>query len=212
MPNRTGTVRVYLPDMRPKPLLILLAVLGPLAFASPAMAADVSVSVVDFSFTAKQVNVGVGEKVTWSFDAAGHTTTSDRAQPESWDSGAQVESQGATFEHIFNTPGRFTYYCRPHASFMKGAVVVGTDEHKKSQSKFSAVRRGRKVTVKFTLVEAAKVNVSLSGADDRKATRKRLRPGRYSIVFKNVDPGRYRAKATFTDDFDKKSVARTTTR
>ena len=201
-----------LPDMRPKPLLIPLAVLTPLAFASPAMAADVSVSVLDFEFQAKQVDVGVGEKVTWNFDAGGHTTTSDRGQPESWDSGAQVEPQGATFEHTFNTPGRFSYYCRPHASFMKGTVVVGTDEHKKSQSRFSAVRRGRKVTVKFTLVEAAKVSVSLSGADDRKATRKRLRPGRYSIVFKNVDPGRYRAKATFTDDFDKKSVARATIR
>jgi plastocyanin len=201
-----------LPDMRRKPLLIPLAVLSPLAFASPATAADVSVSVVDFSFQASQVNVGVGEKVTWSFDAGGHTTKSDRGQPESWDSGPQLASQGATFEHTFNTPGRFTYYCQPHASFMKGTVVVGTDEHRKSQSKFSAVRRGRKVTVKFALVEAAKVSVSLSGADDRKATRKRLRPGRYSIVFKNVDPGRYRAKATFTDDFDKKSVARTTIR
>jgi plastocyanin len=200
-----------LPEMRPKPLLIPLAVLSPLVFASPAMAADVSVSVVDFSFTAKQVNVGVGEKVTWSFDAAGHTTTSDRSQPEAWDSGVAVQPAGATFEHTFDTPGRFTYYCRPHASFMKGAVVVGTDEHKKSQSKFSQSRRGSTVTYNFTLVEAAKVSIKLQGEAKRSASSKRLGPGKHSIKLKNMEPGKYNGTATFTDDFGKKSVVKIST-
>jgi plastocyanin len=192
--------------MRPTRLLIPLAVLSPLTLASPALAADASVNIFDFEFIAKEVQVGVGETVTWNFVAAGHTTTSDRGQPESWNSGPEPGPPGTSFTHTFDTPGRFSYVCFPHRSFMKGTVVVGTDEHKRSQSKFTHVRRGSKLTFKFTLVEAAKVEIKLSGAAKRSATRKRLRPGKHSIVFKNLNPGQYRAKATFTDDFDKRSV------
>jgi plastocyanin len=205
--------RVFmLPPMRPKRLVIPLVVLSTLAFAAPAMAADATVGVFDFEFDAKQVEVGVGETVTWNFVAAGHTTTSDRGQPDRWDSGTTPEPSGESYQHTFDTPGRYSYYCRPHLAFMKGTVVVGTDEHKKSYSSFRKSRRGKKITFKFTLVEAAKVNIKLSGADDRSATRKRLRPGRHSIVFKRLDAGSYRAKATFTDDFDKKSVVKTVVR
>jgi plastocyanin len=195
-----------LPPMRPRRLLIPLAVLSPLVFASPAIAADASVSVIDFEFRMKEVTVGVGETVTWTFDAAGHTTTSDRGQPESWNSSSQTNPTGTSFQHTFENPGRYSYYCRPHQAFMKGTVVVGTDEHEKSHSKFTSTRRGSKLTLKFTLVEAAKVAIKLSGAGKRTATRKRLKPGKHSIVFRNLKAGRYRAKATFTDDFDKKSV------
>jgi plastocyanin len=195
-----------LPPMRLERLLIPLAVLSPLVFASPAMAADASVNVLDFRFVAKEVEIGVGETVTWSFAAPGHTTTSDRSQPESWNSSSQTNPVGTSFQHTFENPGRYTYYCRPHQAFMKGTVLVGTDEHKRSHSKFTQTRRGRKLTFKFTLVEAAKVEIKLSGAAKRTATRKRLRPGKHSIVFRNLKRGRYRAKATFTDDFDKKSV------
>jgi plastocyanin len=192
--------------MRPRRLLIPLAVLSPLALASPALAADATVEILDFEFRAKEVRVGVGETVTWNFSAAGHTTTSDRGQPESWNSGPATGALGTSFPHTFDTPGRFTYYCIPHQSFMKGTVVVGTDEHRKSFTRFKRTRRGSKVTFSFTLVEAAKVEIRLSGAAKRSATRKRLQPGKHSIVFRNLKAGDYRARATFTDDFDKKSV------
>ena len=201
-----------LPTMRPKRLLIPLAVLSPLALASPAQAADASVNVFDFEFIEKEVQVGVGETVTWNFVAAGHTTTSDRGQPESWNSGPALAAPGTSFQHTFDTPGRFSYICIPHQSFMKGTVVVGTDEHKKSQSRIRWVRRGSKVTFSFTLVEAAKVEIELSGAAKRSATSKRLRPGKHSIVIKKLKPGQYRAKAIFTDDFDKNSVVNTVIR
>jgi plastocyanin len=197
--------------MRPRRLLIPLAVLSPLVLAAPAMAADTSVNVVDFAFQARNVQIDPGDKVTWNFAVAGHTTTSNAGQAERWNSGPDTNDGGTSFEHTFTRPGRFTYICLPHQSFMNGTVTVGTDQFRKSQSRFSQSRRGSTVTYKFTLVEAAKVSIRLSGAARRSATRKRLSAGRYSVPFRNMKPGRYTGTATFTDDFGKKSVVRITT-
>lgn len=197
--------------MRPTRLLIPLAALSPLAFAAPALAADATVRVINFEFDAKNVKIGVGEKVTWSFVDAGHTTKSDADQAETWNSGPATSPVGATFEKTFSRPGRFAYVCQPHETFMKGTVTVGTDEVKRTYSKFSQSRRGRTVTYSFTLLEAAKVQVKLQGADKRTASSKRLAAGKRSIKLRNMDPGRYTGTATFIDDFGKKSVARITT-
>ena len=197
--------------MRPRHLLIPLAVLSPLALAAPAMAADASVNVVNFAFEAKSVQIGVGEKVTWNFVDGGHTTKSNGGQAERWNSGPGSDPQGSTFEHTFTKPGRFTYICEPHQSFMKGTVTVGSDRYRKSQSRFSQSRRGSTVTYKFTLVEAAKVSIKLSGPERRSATRKRVGAGKYSIPFRNMKAGKYTGKATFTDDFGKESVVRIST-
>ena len=94
---------------------------------------------------------------------------------------------------------------------MKGTVTVGTDEHKKSQSKFSQSRRGSTVTYNFTLVEAAKVSIKLQGEAKRSASSKRLGPGKHSIKLRNMEPGKYNGTATFTDDFGKKSVVKIST-
>ena len=197
--------------MRFSRLLIPFAVLSPLALAAPAMAADTSVNVINFEFQAKSVQVDPGDTVTWNFAITGHTTTSNSGQAERWNSGPEVNEGGSSFEHTFTTPGRFTYICLPHQSFMKGTVTVGTDEHRKSTSKFSQSRRGSTVTYKFTLVEAAKVSIKLSGAAKRSVTRKRVGAGKYSIPFKKMKAGKYTGKATFTDDFGKKSVVRIST-
>jgi plastocyanin len=197
--------------MRPRRLLIPLAVLSPLVLASPALGADAAVNVVDFSFQPREVQVGVGEKVTWSFAVGGHTTTSAPGQAERWNSGPATSPAGTTFEHTFTKPGRFSYICIPHQSFMRGTVVVGTDEHRRSQSRFSQSRSGSTVTYRFTLVEAAKASIRLSGEARRSASRKRLEPGRHSIRFRNMRSGKYNGRATFTDDFGKRSVVRFTT-
>ncbi|HEX2416027.1 MAG TPA: plastocyanin/azurin family copper-binding protein [Thermoleophilaceae bacterium] len=198
--------------MRPYRLLIPLALLVPLAPASPAAAVDFPVRVTDYEFGPKEVKVGVGDSVTWSFDMGSHTTTSDSGQVESWDSGPAASPVGTKYTQTFNTPGRFSYYCIPHQAFMKGAVVVGTDEFKKSQTKFKQVRRGSKVTFSFKLVEAAKVVASIKGPNKKKATRKRLKPGRYSIALRGLKQGRYKGTVTFTDDFDKVSKVRVSVR
>jgi plastocyanin len=197
--------------MRRRRLLIPLAVLSSLALASPTLAADASVNVVDFSFEPKEVQVGVGEKVTWNFAVGGHTTTSSPGQAERWNSGPATNPGGTSFEHTFTKPGRFSYVCIPHQSFMKGTVVVGTDAHRRSQSRFSQSRRGSTVTYRFMLVEAAKVSIRLSGEARRSASRRRLEPGRHSIRFRNVRSGRYKGTAAFTDDFGNRSVVRFTT-
>ena len=44
---------------------------------------------------------------------------------------------------------------------------------------------------------------SLKGPSDKKATRKRLRPGATRSPFKKLKRGKYKATVTFTDDFDK---------
>ena len=199
--------------MRPHRLLIPLVLLTPFALASPAAAVDQTVDVTsDFTFAPDVVNVDVGDTVTWSFSGAGHTTTSESGQPESWNSGPEVNAVGTTYPYTFNTPGRFSYYCIPHESFMKGAVVVGTDEFKKSQKSFKQVRRGSKVTFSFSLVEAAKVVASIKGPNKKKATRKRLKPGRYSIALRGLEEGRYKGNVTFTDDFDKVSKVKVSVR
>ena len=189
--------------MRSLRLLLPLALLTPMALASPASAAEFPVSVTDFQFGPAEVEIGVGDSVVWSFDEGSHTTTSDSGQAKSWDSGPASSPVGAKFSQTFDRPGRFSYYCIPHESFMKGAVVVGSDQFPKSQSKFKLVRKGKKITVSFTLVESAKVVAKLKGPSDKKATRKRLAPGRYSIPFKKLKRGKYTSTVTFTDDFDK---------
>lgn len=197
--------------MRIGRLLIPLAVLSPLALAAPAMAADTSVNVVDFAFQANSVQVEPGDKVTWNFAVAGHTTTSNSGQAERWNSGPETNAGGTSFEHTFTKPGRFTYICLPHQSFMKGTVTVGTDRYKKSSSKFTQSRRGSKVTYRFTLVEAAKVSIKMSGPERRTATRKHLDAGKHAVPIRNLESGKYSVRATFTDDFGKRSVVRITT-
>jgi plastocyanin len=192
--------------MRHHRLLIPLVLLTPFALASPAAAVDQTVDVTsNFTFAPDVVNIDVGDTVTWSFSGGGHTTTSDSGQPESWNSGPEVNAVGTTYPYTFNNPGRFSYYCIPHQSFMKGAVVVGTDEFRKSQASFKKTLRGSKVTFSFRLVEAAKVVASIKGPNKKKATRKRLKPGRYSIALRGLKEGRYKGNVTFTDDFDKVS-------
>jgi plastocyanin len=197
--------------MRPRRLLIPLALLSTLVIAAPALGADASVTVDEFAFQPSEVQIGVGEKVTWSFAEEGHTTTSQPGQAERWNSGPATSPAGASFEHTFTQPGRFSYLCLPHQNFMRGTVVVGTDEHRRSQSRFSQSRRGGTVTYRFTLVEAAKVSIRLSGEARRSASRKRLEPGRHSIRFRNMRSGKYNGTASFTDDFGKRSVVRFTT-
>ncbi len=78
-----------------------------------------------FSFSPPSVSVAPGEKVTWSWAAGPHSSTSDSAAgPEVWDSG--VRSTGS-FDHVFTTPGTYPYYCVVH-SFPGGTAMNGVVE------------------------------------------------------------------------------------
>jgi plastocyanin len=107
-----------------------------LAMISPALAADVSVSIVGKSFQPAQIVVAQGATVTWTITQAigePHTVTSTKTDTQ--DQGAVFDSQktdpnlsklkanGDTFQFTFNDAGTFAYKCIVHPE-MTGQVLV----------------------------------------------------------------------------------------
>jgi plastocyanin len=198
--------------MRTRRLVAALVLLVPLAVAAPASAQGPEVEVVDSAFQPSSLQVNPGDTVIWDFTAGGHTTTSRSGQPESWNSdpsGPGFNSAGDRFSQTFDTPGRYQYFCIPHEPFMRGVVQVGTDQFRRSHTRFRQRRRGGTLTFSFRLREPAKVTVRLRGASRRTVTRRRLGTGSHSIRLARLREGRYRGTVTFVDDFDKRSVVRT---
>jgi plastocyanin len=184
----------------PLPLALVLV----LATAGPATAADWGVEVLDFEFAPKARQIQVGDTVTWSFAAGGHTATAVRGQAASWDSGPKPSPEGATFRRRFTTPGRFQYFCTPHKDFMKGVIQVGEDREPDTFDDFRSRRSGRTVTIGFKLNEPATVTYKLSGPRPKTVKRGRLAAGRHSFKVKRLPLGAYRGTLTLEDDFDKK--------
>lgn len=90
-------------------------------------------------FEPEQIEVSVGDTVTWEFESTGHNVSarpqdSDKVSiPDgaesfaSYDNGDSfaVVSEGETYEHTFETAGDYTYVCIPHTSSgMIGTVTV----------------------------------------------------------------------------------------
>jgi len=195
--------------MRPKRLLIPLALLTPLALASPAAAFDWSTEVIDFEFKPAERQIAVGDSVTWNFTAGGHTTTSLRGQPDSWNSVSEgTNSAGSRFTKVFDTPGRYQYICTPHRTFMKGVVQVGTDTVVDTLDNFRSARRGNRVKLSFLLNEPATVTYRLKGSSPRTVRRGRLDDGTHSFTVRRLKRGTYRGVLTVVDDFDKKVTAK----
>jgi plastocyanin len=94
-------------DLKPGPLL-------------EDMAPAVTVVITDDKYTPQEVTISVGQKVRWSFQAAGvHGVNPwDMAFPAS-----PVMRQGI-FEFIFTVPGTYDYGCAIHGTQMPGRVVV----------------------------------------------------------------------------------------
>jgi len=76
-----------------------------------------------------------GETVTWELDSGDHSATAYTEAAASvtrvpdgasgWNS-TTLSDIGATFEHTFEVPGTYDYFCLPHKSLeMVGRVVVG---------------------------------------------------------------------------------------
>jgi plastocyanin len=87
----------------------------------------VTVTIMDNSFSPKDVTINPGDTVTWvdMGNAPLHTVS---AADGSFDSGNMLTGRGATFSHTFNAGGVTTlYYCKVHQSCcqMQGAVIVG---------------------------------------------------------------------------------------
>lgn len=195
--------------MRPTRFAIPLALFVALVSAAPAAAFDWRTDVVDFEFKPQERKIALGDSVTWTFSIAGHTTVSRRGQPDSWKSieeGANAE--GTTYTHVFNTPGRFQYYCVQHKDYMKGVVEVGTDAVVDSLDNFKSKRTGKRVKLSFKLNEPATVSYRLKGPSRRTVKRGRLEAGRHSFTLRRLKRGSYRGVLTVVDDFDKKITPR----
>jgi plastocyanin len=188
-------------------LSIPLALSLALPAAVPAGAAEVEVGVADFAFTPATRTIAVGDTVIWRFNSGSHTTTAERGQAERWNSGPRTTPAGQTFRHTFNRPGRFQYFCIPHAGFMRGVVTVGSDAVRDTVDAFRTTRSGSSVRVSFKLNEPAAVTFKLRGAEGRTVRRGRLGRGRHSFKVRNLDAGSYRGTLALADDFDKKSSA-----
>ena len=196
--------------MRLQRLLIPLALLSPFVLASPAAAFDWNVDVTsNFTFEPAEQHIAVGDTVTWSFIAGGHTTTSLRGQPDSWNSApGGTNSAGETFPKLFDTPGRYQYVCIPHRTFMKGVIQVGSDSVIKTLGYFRTKRTGNRVKLSFLLNEPATVTYRLKGPSRRTVKRGRLAKGAHSFYVRRLKRGSYRGVLTVVDDFDKKVIRR----
>ena len=88
----------------------LLAQEGPL---------EAGIRIERFSFDPPQIEVAVGDSVTWTNgDLAPHTATAIDGE---WDTGALGMGDAARI--IFRTPGRYPYHCVFHPN-MTGMVIV----------------------------------------------------------------------------------------
>jgi plastocyanin len=97
-----------------------LAFLGLFALAAPtALAADAAVSIRDFAFSPRTVEIRVGESVTWTnHDSVAHTAT---GRNDAFDTGLLEE--GESYSVTFVRAGTYRYICTPHPN-MTGTVVV----------------------------------------------------------------------------------------
>jgi plastocyanin len=88
--------------------------------------ADVTVQVRDYSFTESRVEISQGETVAWTnVGGDAHNVVFD--PPIDFEQPSMPAGPGAAWPVMrrFDTPGTFTYYCRPHrANGMTGTVTV----------------------------------------------------------------------------------------
>ena len=105
--------------LRSAALAAAIVVLGACGADDPVpSAAAEAVAIKDFKFPAT-VEVAAGSTITWTNeDDFAHTVT---AEDESFDS-MDIDADG-TFEHTFDDPGTYAYFCNIH-NYMKGTVVV----------------------------------------------------------------------------------------
>jgi plastocyanin len=80
-----------------------------------------AVSINDFFFSPQNINVHVGDNVTWTNDAGiSHTVTSNGTGPMN----SPFLSPGTTYTVQFTAVGVYAYHCNIHPTLMWGTVTV----------------------------------------------------------------------------------------
>ncbi len=81
-----------------------------------------AVTIKDFEFSPKTINVSSGDTVTWTNNGpTGHSATAD---DKSFDTG--IMSKGKSGSHTFKEAGTFDYICTPHPNMTAKVVVSGS--------------------------------------------------------------------------------------
>ncbi len=75
-----------------------------------------------FTFDPSEVTITTGTTVRWINDTSVLHTVTPRDHTE-WER-VELDQQGETFEHTFETAGTFDYFCEPHESTMQGTITV----------------------------------------------------------------------------------------
>jgi plastocyanin len=104
----------------------LLGSAAALAFASPAVAADVQVTGLDRqAFEPATIAVAVGDTVHWTFEAGlPHNAFATSANwAGAFNAAATAPAPPAQFK--FSAPGVYEYHCTVHSTVMTGTVIVG---------------------------------------------------------------------------------------
>jgi plastocyanin len=90
--------------------------------ATPAPTSLPSVATVhikDFKYNPTPLKIHVGDRVTFiNDDDEAHTVTAD---DKSFDS--EGLDTGNTWQHVFNKPGKYSYFCELHP-YMKAVIIV----------------------------------------------------------------------------------------
>jgi plastocyanin len=202
--------------------LISAAAIGLLGVAAaPASAADVTIK--DFAFSPASLTIAPGDTVTWHWAGpdTNHSVTSDPNQADSFDSDpmrsplSTDHPPGDTFDHTFNTPGTFTYFCKVHTS-MTAKVVVATpgsgpppDTTAPAISGVKATGgrkckprskkcKGKPTSVKFSLSEAGQVKIT-AGGKTRATLAGREGANSVKLSTKKLPPGKHTLSITATD-------------
>src|SRR3954465_7419135 len=103
-----------------KILTLAFAGATPLAVASPAMAANVTIDWQKPSETTSQINVG--ESVVWNVVEGGHNVDV-LSGPETFKSTNKEDPKGTQFSHVFTKAGTYQFICDYH-SHMSGTITV----------------------------------------------------------------------------------------
>jgi plastocyanin len=98
--------------------ILMIVGIAPASAQTPT--ATAAVKIVDFSFEANRLEVGVGTTVTWTNTGGRPHTVSDRGG--TFDS--NPVAPGATTSISFTVPGTYSYFCRINPSKMNGVIVV----------------------------------------------------------------------------------------
>ena len=87
--------------------------------------APATVTANNYSFSPPEVVINQGETVTWTNAGGSHNVVIEAESFESPSPEAPPGPPNWPVTHAFNTPGTFTYYCRPHRGLgMTGTVTV----------------------------------------------------------------------------------------